>query len=165
MQLRMSNRVLIVGLNPALQRQVIFANGLTKGSVNRASEVSVGIGGKGQNVLVASNFLDIGDETKVDVAQFVGSGAEGDTLIELLRAFYDRMNLTIRSKMPLRICTTLVDAKNYNETTELVEPSGAIEEVEAEEMLATVSSHFGDKPPIGVALMGSTPLACQMNST
>ena len=37
------------------------------------------------------------------------------------------MNLTIRSKMPLRICTTLVDAKNYNETTELVEPSGVIE--------------------------------------
>ena len=37
-------------------------------------------------MLVASNFLDIGDETKVDVAvRWVR--AEGDTLIELLRAF------------------------------------------------------------------------------
>ena len=99
--LRMSHRVLVVGLNPALQRQVTIA-GLIKGSVNRASEVSVGIGGKGQNVLVASNFMHMREDTMVDVAQFVGSGGEGDSLIELLKAFYTRENLTIRSKTPLR---------------------------------------------------------------
>ena len=156
-KLRMSQSVLIAGLNPALQRQVTFAKGLTKGSVNRASEVGVGIGGKGQNVLIASKYMDIREDTKVDVAMFCGSGGEGDTLIDLLRAIDAREDLTIRSTSHLRICTTLVDAKNDNQTTELVEPSGTISGAEAEEMLAKLSSHFGDAPPVGVALMGSMP--------
>ena len=46
---------MVVGLNGALQRTIVFAppKGLKVGDVNRASSVGAGIGGKGQNVCVA----------------------------------------------------------------------------------------------------------------
>ena len=156
-QLRMSSSVLVAGLNPALQRQVTFAHGLTKGSVNRASGAGVGIGGKGQNMLVASTFMGVREDVKVDIAQFVGTGGEGDSLIELLRGIHTRESLTMRSKTPLRICTTLVDATCGNETTELIEPSGNVAEAEAEEMLKKISDNYVEDAPVGIALMGTMP--------
>lgn len=51
--------VVVVGLNGALQRTIVFAppKGLKVGDVNRASSVGAGIGGKGQNVCVALRTL------------------------------------------------------------------------------------------------------------
>ena len=133
----MSSSVLIVGLNPALQRRVSFSK-LQKGSVNRASDVGVGIGGKGQDVLVASMFMNKKSSARVDISQFIGSGGEGDTLLGLLRDIRASESLTVRSKEGLRICTTLIDESVNNETTELVEPSGTISESEANAMLQKV---------------------------
>lgn len=151
-----SNNVLIVGLNPALQRRVSFES-LQKGNVNRASSVGVGIGGKGQNVVVASTYMNLKPIANVDVSQFIGEGGEGDSLMSLLREIRTRESLTVRSKQGLRICTTLIDASCGNETTELVEPSGIISEGEAATMLQKVKDLYGGDSARGIAVMGSMP--------
>lgn len=153
---RMSSSVLIVGLNPALQRRVRFSK-LQKGSVNRASDVGVGIGGKGQDVLVASMFMNKKSSARVDISQFIGSGGEGDTLLGLLRDIRASESLTVRSKEGLRICTTLIDESVNNETTELVEPSGTISESEANAMLQKVKDQYDSGSASGIAVMGSMP--------
>lgn len=79
---------MVVGLNGALQRTIVFAppKGLKVGDVNRASSVGAGIGGKGQNVCVALRTLaeEGGEDGGVDVtlAHFAGgkSGESGLTI-------------------------------------------------------------------------------------
>lgn len=74
--------IVVVGLNGALQRTIVFKppKGLHVGHVNRASSVGQGIGGKGQNVCVALRKLaegggcggDGGGEVDVTLAHFAG---------------------------------------------------------------------------------------------
>lgn len=80
--------IVVVGLNGALQRTIVFKppKGLHVGHVNRASSVGQGIGGKGQNVCVALRKLAecgdgaIGEGGDVDVtlAHFAG-GKSGES--------------------------------------------------------------------------------------
>ena len=79
-----ASSVLVLGLNPALQKRVQFKK-IQKGSVNRALGVGFGIGGKGQDVLVASLIMKKKSSIVVDISQFIGSGGEGDRLLTLLR--------------------------------------------------------------------------------
>ena len=77
-----NRRVVVVGLNGALQRTIVFAppKGLKVGDVNRASSVGAGIGGKGQNVCVALRTLaESGEQGGLDVtlAHFAG-GKSGE---------------------------------------------------------------------------------------
>ena len=44
------NTILVVGLNPALQKTWEFSSDLALGEVNRASSLSLSIGGKGQQL-------------------------------------------------------------------------------------------------------------------
>lgn len=77
--------IVVVGLNGALQRTIVFKppKGLHVGHVNRASSVGQGIGGKGQNVCVALRKLaeggagDGGGEVDVTLAHFAG-GKSGE---------------------------------------------------------------------------------------
>lgn len=81
--------IVVVGLNGALQRTIVFKppKGLHVGNVNRASSVGQGIGGKGQNVCVALRKLAEGGgcggggggEVDVTLAHFAGgkSGVSG----------------------------------------------------------------------------------------
>lgn len=85
--------IVVVGLNGALQRTIVFKppKGLHIGHVNRASSVGQGIGGKGQNVCVALRKLaegggcgggagdGAGCEVDVTLAHFAGgkSGVSG----------------------------------------------------------------------------------------
>lgn len=73
--------IVVVGLNGALQRTIVFKppKGLHVGHVNRASSVGQGIGGKGQNVCVALRKLSDGGgcggdggEVDVTLAHFAG---------------------------------------------------------------------------------------------
>lgn len=78
--------IVVVGLNGALQRTIVFKppKGLRVGDVNRASSVGAGIGGKGQNVCVALRTLAEGEgEEEVDVtlAHFAG-GKSGEQYLQ-----------------------------------------------------------------------------------
>jgi fructose-1-phosphate kinase PfkB-like protein len=152
---------LVVGLNPALQRVIDF-NKLEVGSVNRGSNVQVGIGGKGQNAYISSLCTSLSQPSSL--LQFVGSGGEGDTLIKLLHQLgsniSDINDFSIRTVSSCRTCITLID-KSTEEVTELIEPSGAIEPSEIEEMFSKLSSSFDHRNKVGgIAVMGSSPPGC-----
>lgn len=75
---RSEGRTLVVGLNSALQRRLFFTE-LQLGSVHRARAAESGIGGKGQDVFLASSCLKVHQAPKL--LQFVGQGSEGDQLL------------------------------------------------------------------------------------
>lgn len=63
-------------------------------------------------------------------------------------------DMTVRSLSPCRTCITLVSEKS---TTEIIEPSGKIEE---EEMVALLSKVSSVGKVGGLAIMGSMPPGC-----
>lgn len=146
---------IIVGLNSALQKRFILPPGgqLVPGNVHRARTVQLGVGGKGQDVAVTLTCLQYNGTTKL--AQFVGSGAEGDEVYRMLLDLMgeDSMHLTVRPAGGMRTCTSIVAA---NSTTELVEPSDLIEESEVEELFAKLSSENAS----ALCIMGSMPPGC-----
>lgn len=136
--------LVFLGLNPALQRAIVMpasrdvgcagraAGPWTKGGVQRATQVVVGVGGKGQNAAAASVLLPAA--TTASVVQPV-AGREGD-------AFLDAQSeasgsavrpLTWRVRDPAartRCCLTLVDASGLcsadEAVTEIIEPGFAL---------------------------------------
>eukprot|EP00545_Synedropsis_sp_CCMP1620_P009341 CAMPEP_0119003460 /NCGR_PEP_ID=MMETSP1176-20130426/575_1 /TAXON_ID=265551 /ORGANISM="Synedropsis recta cf, Strain CCMP1620" /LENGTH=399 /DNA_ID=CAMNT_0006955065 /DNA_START=77 /DNA_END=1276 /DNA_ORIENTATION=- len=145
----------IVGLNGALQKRFVLGGNanLVPGNVHRAAQIQTGIGGKGQDVAISLACLDFPD---MQLAQFVGSGPEGDTVLQLLK---DRIGgeaataLSLRTKSPMRTCTTIVAS---DESTELVEPSGIVTDEEKEEFLEQLKSSCGS-PIAAICIMGSMP--------
>lgn len=98
----------VVGLNGALQKRFILApeKKLVVGDVHRAQSIQVGMGGKGQDVLVTLSCLQYNN---VQISQFVGSGAEGEALFEMLQESYkDSLDLTVRTESGMRTCTSIV---------------------------------------------------------
>ena len=160
----LSQSIVVVGLNAALQKRFVLSPGanLEPGNVHRASKCETGVGGKGQDVGVALSCLmrtrrttttttrkeegggldvdvdididasgaDDGRPGRVILAQFLGTGAEGDAVSIALTSKYGLIDesLTVRNAAPLRTCTTIVGADC---ATELVETSG---EVTSDEM-------------------------------
>ena len=147
---------LFVGLNPALQR-TITVNNLQLGSVNRASNVKVGIGGKGQNAVVAAEYMQ--SITKPTLLQFLGQGFEGDAVAQMLKNITDQQ-LSIRTKGRCRVCVTLL---NNEETTEIIEPSEELSLNEINDLLSQTESYYNLEKPMGVAIMGSMPKPCPSN--
>jgi 1-phosphofructokinase family hexose kinase len=105
--------VICIGLTPCIQRIIEFDN-LEKESVNRASKVTVGIGGKGANT--ARMVSQLGGVPVL--VEFVG-GNNGTLLEQML----DEEAIGYRHVQvegETRICQTLIEQGNP-ETTELVE--------------------------------------------
>ena len=149
---------LVLGLNGALQRRVGLAKPLAVSSVNRASESSSGVGGKGQGAWVATQRLwRARCGPRPQLAQFYGTGDEGDALAAALRAAtpggIDEA-LWVRTAAPTRICTTLVSPDG--DATEIVEPSGEVAPRECDAML-TGLTYGGGGAAAGVLVMGSMP--------
>ena len=155
----MSGSTVIVGLNGALQKRFILpqSTSFVPGDVHRADEVQVGVGGKGQDVAIALSCLDFKGD--LQLAQFVGSGAEGDQVYDLLkeRIGTDAMSLTVRPKSHMRTCTTIVAS---DMSTELVEPSGIITEKECEELMAKLGADKSESKVGALCIMGSMPPGC-----
>lgn len=158
----MSGTTLIVGLNGALQKRFILPpnSSLVPGDVHRADRVDAGVGGKGQDVAIALSCL--GYTSNLQLAQFVGSGAEGDQVYELLQEMIGKeaMSLTVRPASHMRTCTTIVAS---DMSTELVEPSGIITKEEQDElmtMLSSLSDDSGSKGAGALCIMGSMPPGC-----
>jgi fructose-1-phosphate kinase PfkB-like protein len=161
----MSVRNVVFGLNPALQRTLTLTSRLTPGAVNRGAKVELGIGGKGQDVFIAAKSM--GAELPV-LAQFLGTGAEGDQLAGLLQELAgaegvgELNQLTVRTSARLRNAITLL-SPGPDDTTEIVEPSGSVSEEELEKMRAALTRSFGGgvgRGSPGIAVMGSMPPGC-----
>mgnify|MGYP005842069263 CR=1 FL=1 len=159
----MSGGGVIAALNGALQKRVVLPTEtpLVPGNVHRIKEVQLGIGGKGQDVAIALSCLGYSKE-KLKIAQFLGTGAEGDQVYEMLeeRVGKEAMSLTVRPKSKLRTCTSVVAADT---TTELIEPSGEILSSEMSELLSKVEKVEGGTAA-AVCIMGTMPPGCPTNS-
>lgn len=174
--------ILIVGLNPAIQKRFVLTNEdkLIPGNVHRANAVQKGIGGKGQDVYIALTCLirkqrqqssKTSNYLKLSLAQFIGMGFEGEEFLRILRDVYRNdeesflfERCTIRTKNPIRTCTTIIST-DYS--TELVEPSGHVEDEEINSLLSRIEeengSHTlsgGDIGVRGICIMGSMPPGC-----
>ncbi|GKY91292.1 hypothetical protein MPSEU_000101600 [Mayamaea pseudoterrestris] len=151
----MSRATIVVGLNGALQKRFILSpsDSLVPGDVHRAERVQIGLGGKGQDVAVALNCLKF--QGHVQLAQFVGTGAEGDVVYHMLQDLLgeDGMRLTVRPASIMRTCTSIV-ARDC--TTELVEPSPVIQENELRELQEKLIGQTAD----ALCIMGSMPPGC-----
>jgi fructose-1-phosphate kinase PfkB-like protein len=154
----MSATKIIVGLNGALQKRFILPeqDTLVSGNVHRAQSVQTGVGGKGQDVAIAMNCLSP-NSPNVKLAQFVGNGASGDAVFDLLTETLGEsaLGLTVRTKQDTRICTSIV---GFDETTELVEPSGVIEEGEMNDLMRKLEN---EKDVAALCIMGSMPPGCK----
>ena len=97
----------IIGLNAALQKRFILPpeSRLEPGNVHRSQRVEIGVGGKGQDVAVAMSCLDPSEsfKDKAVLTQFIGEGAEGDTVLDALKRRHLSDELTIRNGSPLRV--------------------------------------------------------------
>ena len=148
---------IVVGLNGALQKRFVLAPDvkLVPGNVHRAADVQTGVGGKGQDVAITLSCLGYG-ETRL--AQFVGMGAGGDAVMSLLNeklGVEGATALTVRSQSPMRTCTTIVAS---DESTELVEPSGSIQEGEQIDFFNLLKAKASETAAI--CIMGSMPPGC-----
>lgn len=154
----MPGSTIVVGLNGALQKRFILPqdNVLIPGNVHRAAEIQVGVGGKGQDVALSLSCLEV---PSVQLAQFVGSGPDGDVVLDLLKGQIGEdaaTSLTVRPKSQMRTCTTIVAS---DDATELVEPSGVIEKDERNELMRMLTFDE-NKPPAALCFMGSMPPGC-----
>lgn len=157
-----NKRPLIIGLNPALQRAIIV-NNFEVGSVNRGIEATVGIGGKGQNVFVAAERMGLftsEHDSNILLAHWLGKGIEGDSLLDLIKTtgngkgMDERIN--VRSSARLRTAITIVDAISKS-STEIIEPSGIINEEEVSVLCDGVKNVFAVNKASCVAVMGTMP--------
>jgi fructose-1-phosphate kinase PfkB-like protein len=158
LKMSFSDRSLIIGLNPALQRIITLPN-LKLGEVNRGSSLQIGIGGKGQNVIVSSKCLGSSEPQAPELLQLLGKGLEGDMLLTMLEAQTDSI-ISIRTNARCRICYSLISG---GQTTEVIEPTDNIESSEIEALLSALDSKYAAIKPKHIAVMGSMPKNCPSN--
>lgn len=121
----------------------------------------------------------------VKLVQFLGKGVEGDTVLSYFLNRYEQdfdLSLTIRNEEKLRICTTIIESEDYETgqakkpkiimsvgSTELIEPSGTIQQHEIEELrqavrslrIGTASSNKDEHAIVnGICFMGTLPPGC-----
>jgi fructose-1-phosphate kinase PfkB-like protein len=151
-----SSNTAFIGLNPALQRTITVPN-FKIGEVNRGSKVRIGIGGKGQNAIVAASCMNI--QIMPHVIQFLGKGYDGDSLLSMI----EKMNVetvSIRTEAPCRVCVTLIDNED---TTEVIEPSQPLLTNEINDLLNLITQQYFVNKLSAVAIMGSVPYNCPIN--
>jgi len=140
-------RILVVGLNPAVQKIVAFQD-FKLDRVNRAKEITYISGGKGANFAKASKI--VGQD--VALYQFSGgsAGAKYLKILKLEKVKYNNQQTISET----RTCSTII-SDNNSAVTELIEPTGKISESEAKLLLAKIIQDL-DKFN-GVAICGTFP--------
>ncbi|MHB8969801.1 MAG: PfkB family carbohydrate kinase [Pirellulaceae bacterium] len=143
-------QLLAVGLNPALQKTLVFDR-WERGQVNRAREILLSVGGKGQQFSRAASHLIPG---MVTLAQFLG-GENGERIGRLIE--HAGVNqITVASAGETRCCITVIDAAG-GDATELIEPSAPILPGEAEQLLSRTLQTLARGKISGLALCGTYP--------
>lgn len=141
----MSQEILILGLNPAWQR-LFFLDKFTPGEVHRISKVESYASGKGIN---CGRVLQLLGGSPL-LMHFLGSEHGSRIFDELSACGIQQAPVWI--KEPTRICTTIV---SEGESTELIEPSPVLSEVENEDFIQTLNEYWNSTQ--SVALCGSFP--------
>lgn len=141
----MPQDILILGLNPAWQR-LFFLDKFTPGEVHRVSKVEEYASGKGIN---CGRVLQLLGGSPL-LMHFLGSEHGSRIFDELSACGIHQAPVWI--KEPTRICTTIV---SEGESTELIEPSPLLSEVENEDFIQTLNQYWSSTQ--SVALCGSFP--------
>lgn len=139
--------ILVVGLNQALQKSLIF-NNLNLGEINRTDTVSMAVGGKGANFSRAALTW----QSRVKLFQFAG-GDTGRLICELL----DAENIphhTVAVDGATRTCTTCLCRKTGS-MTELIEPSGFVDPKYRQQLMNEIRDQLPSASSI--ALCGTFP--------
>lgn len=155
--------ILVLGLNPALQKTLSFDGNWRRGHVNRGRKLVRSIGGKGQQVAHAIDQLGY-THVKVIVAQFLG-GSAGAALERIMRAEMPHVHqLTQRTDCQTRTCLTLLGAitdavtgEVSTEATEIIEPSEPIPHADVTALHREISARLSSRQVAGVAISGSLP--------
>jgi len=143
-------QLLVVGLNPALQKTLVFDR-WERGQVNRAREMLLSVGGKGQQFSRAASHLIPG---MVTLAQFLG-GENGERLGRMIdEAGVNQITVALAKET--RCCTTVIDAST-GDATELIEPSAAVPPGEVEQLLSRTLQALARGEISGMALCGTYP--------
>ena len=129
----MEKSILVVGLNPAWQKILIFKEDFNKGEINRARDMLTFASGKGANFAkVAMRNGNI-----AMLAQFVGGGTGEMYNADLNNAGLILLNQQVDA--PTRTCTTLLSS--LSEATEIIEPSARISSDESEALFKKIEKH------------------------
>ena len=141
-----SYRILVVGLNPALQKILTFRS-FEKDLVNRAINIEYIHGGKAANFAKASNTYG----NIAVVYQFVG-GKTGEQYCSVL----DDEGINYKNVETLaetRICSTCIASDSS--VTEIIEPSGTVTKKELDSIIEII---LNDLPEYdAIALCGTFP--------
>ena len=141
-------KILVLGANPAWQKTLYFRN-FAYGDVNRSCRMETYPAGKGVNFCRAAK---VWGRAVPELYQFTG-GVNGD----LLRDGLEREDLAAVS-IPVagatRCCTTCLD-ESTRTMTELIEPSHAVSEAEADRLLEAFKRGLAGAS--GAAVCGSLP--------
>lgn len=141
----MPQETLILGLNPAWQR-LFFLDKFTPGEVHRISKVEEYASGKGINCGRVLQLLG----GKPLLMHFLG-GSNGSRIFDEL-SICGVNQAPVWIKEPTRVCTTIVCD---GDTTELIEPSPTLSEVENADFIQTLNNYWHSTQC--VALCGSFP--------
>lgn len=141
----MNNDKLIVGLNPAWQQTLVFAD-MKENDVNRAAQTLQFASGKGVNALRALDCID----EKATILQVVG-GATGQGVVDYIKSL-NCPHLSVKTEAYTRICTTVIN-QNNSAVTELIGKSEPVSMVEFSKLNQTVNELEGYKT---VLISGTT---------
>ena len=143
----MKKKVLVLGLNPAWQKILIFED-LVRGKVNRARDLFAFASGKG------ANFARITERcgNEAVLVQFIG-GITGERYEKNLSRNSSITMITRHVEPETRVCTTLLTATP--DATELIEPA---RRVSAEDVSVLLDEALKVLPECdGVAICGTYP--------
>jgi fructose-1-phosphate kinase PfkB-like protein len=146
--------VLVAGLNPAWQRILEFDD-FKAGEVNRARSLSLCAAGKGVNFARAAKTWGLVDSK---IVQFAG-GDSGASLLAALDA-EALPHLTRTVETPTRVCVTLLSSSGPR-MTELIEPSGRIQEQDSSSLLAAALAELENSDAL--AICGTCPPGVEGN--
>ncbi len=141
-------KLLAVGLNPVLQKTLIFEQ-LQAGYINRAESRLATVGGKSIHFAIAGNTLAPASTT---VAYFRG-GETGEYIQQIIDG-YQLPHIAVEIPGKTRVCTTLL-CRATGQMTELIEPSPEIPPTPCAEMRRRVLEALGQFD--GIGLCGTWP--------
>ncbi len=155
-----TSQILVLGLNPALQKVRVFNDGINVGDVNRVSKLIKTAGGKGQICSRAITlFRKNRDRTcHLVLSHFIG-GSNGAELNSILEDVGVEMVISQEVGGETRVASTLLNAKT-NEVTELIDPSPSVSSEETALLLEKLKTYISTNATTlkCIAICGTSPV-------
>lgn len=145
-------KIATITLNPAIDRNIIYENGLSVGELNRVNSAVVNAGGKGINV--SRMLKKLGEDTHI---YGFNGGRTGKMLEEILGDEGIKCEFTL-TECETRMNIKITDAENRE--TEINEKGGPVSEKEYKELMSTLLDSPADIFIIG----GSTPFGLESDT-